>query len=94
MASGSSITSPYLAWMSKRLARCGPSARSPTQSAGTSTSKPDCTASTTLARTHPLVVAPQISTCPPATRSAARPAGAEERRSALLLDHMVGTGDG
>src|SRR5690242_6006743 len=49
------ITSPYLASMSKRLARWGASARSPTADSGTMHRKPSCTASAAAARTQPLV---------------------------------------
>ena len=44
--------------MSKRLAACGPVARSPTQSLSTSGRKFQLIASTTVARTQPLVVQP------------------------------------
>ncbi|GDY51165.1 hypothetical protein SVIO_017880 [Streptomyces violaceusniger] len=60
--------------MSKSAASAGPSARSPTQARGTSTGKPDWTASTTVARTQPLVVAPHTTTVsrPRPVRVAAR----------------------
>src|SRR5260370_30988561 len=57
-ASSSVMTAAYFCCMSKRFASCGPIARSPTQSETTSGRKPCDIASTTLARTHPLVTAP------------------------------------
>src|SRR5471032_1080215 len=52
------MTAAYFCCMSKRFASCGPTARSPTQLDTTSGRKPCDIASTTLARTHPLVTAP------------------------------------
>src|SRR5690606_33632302 len=57
-ASSRVMTVAYFCSMSNRLASCGPMARSPTQSDSTSGRKPYCMASTTLARTQPLVTAP------------------------------------
>src|SRR5262245_36214507 len=45
--------------MSYRFASCGSSSRSPTPSRGTTVAYPFWTRSTAVARTHPLVVAPQ-----------------------------------
>ena len=73
MASALLMTSPYFALMSKRLASCGPSWRSPTHSRMTMGRKPFCTASTADARMQPDVVQPVISTVstPMAVRVAA-----------------------
>src|SRR5690606_30592636 len=59
-ASSRGMTVAYFCSMSNRLASCGARARSPTQSDTTSGRKPNCIASTTLARTQPLVVVPAI----------------------------------
>src|SRR5207245_3523648 len=58
-ASASDTTSAYLAWMSNRFDSCGAFARSPTHSRGTSVGQPYWRRSTAVARTQPLVVAPQ-----------------------------------
>src|SRR5438128_2563790 len=52
------MRSAYFLPMSNRLAACGSSARSPTQSETTIGRRPWHIASSTLARTHPLVVQP------------------------------------
>src|SRR5262249_38518134 len=54
----SESTSAYLESMSKMFESWGPVARSPTHSAGTIVRKPQEIASTTLARTQPLVTQP------------------------------------
>src|SRR5574343_2026737 len=65
-ASSRDMTAAYFCCMSKRLAMCGGRARSPTQSESTSGRNPADIASTTLARTQPLVVAPATnSVCTP-----------------------------
>ncbi|KAF4276690.1 hypothetical protein CNMCM8686_002031 [Aspergillus fumigatus] len=65
-ACSSGMTAAYFCAMSNRLASCGPSARSPQQSDTTSGRKPACMASTTLARTQPLVTQPATtSVCTP-----------------------------
>src|SRR5439155_8619427 len=58
-ASASGTTSAYFAWMSNRFASCGAFARSPTHSRGTSVGQPYWSRSIAVARTQPLVVAPQ-----------------------------------
>src|SRR6516162_10513329 len=57
-ASDTGTTSPYLLSISNRLASCGSCARSPTASSGIIGRNPYDSASTTVARTHPLVVHP------------------------------------
>src|SRR5207253_2341418 len=56
--SSNETTSAYLALRSNRLCSCAATERSPTASRTTIGRKPFCTASTALARTHPLVVHP------------------------------------
>src|SRR5262245_25477184 len=58
--SSSETTSAYLACRSNRLCSCAARERSPTASRTTIGRKPFCTASTALARTHPLVVHPTM----------------------------------
>ena len=64
--------------------RAGSSARSPTQSDSTSGRKPADIASTTLARTHPLVVALATSSVSPRAAPATPPASSVERRRRAL----------
>lgn len=62
ITSSTSITSPYLESMSNRLTRCVRRTRSATHWRGTMTRKPADTASTTVARTQPLVELPVTTT--------------------------------
>ena len=80
-----STTSAYFAWMSNRFASCGACARSPTHSRGTIVGQPCWSRSIAVARTQPLVVAPQRMTVstPWETRIGGE-VGAEEPRGALL----------
>ena len=75
--------------MSNRFASCGACARSPTHSRGTSVGKPYWRRSIAVARTQPLVVAPQRITesTPCVTRTAARfvPKNAD---APFLSDHV------